>query len=87
MSIIKSLPFGIAVCITALVSPFFFPMVLAMTAAAIAGFYLPIMPLVVGLTIDLLYYPGTHLPIGVIYGAIISLAILFVRYIARTRIM
>jgi hypothetical protein len=87
MHIFKSLPFIITLCATALLSPFFFPFSISLILSVMAGFYLPVLPIIIGLTVDLLFYAGSSLPLGLVHGVIISLAILVVRYVVRTRIM
>ena len=51
------------------------------------GAYISILPVFVGVLVDLIYYPGTGLPWGTIYGLCAVLGIQLVRYLIRTRIM
>jgi hypothetical protein len=87
MRFFTSIFFIFPLTLLALVSPFVFSKSVTLTLAVISGFYIPALPIFIGATIDVLYYPGNTLPLGVTVGSIIFLITYGVRYFVRTRIM
>ncbi|MDP2651537.1 MAG: hypothetical protein Q8O94_00160 [bacterium] len=64
----------------AFISVIFFPWPFAAALTFVSSFYIPLLPLAVGLFADTLYYtPNGALPLFTIYGALITGIALFVR--------
>jgi hypothetical protein len=87
MTFFSSTSARVVIIALALLSPFFFPTVITLALSLLAGLYLTPIPLFVGILRDLLYYPGFGLPYGTLWGLAISVSILFVRYVIKTRIL
>ena len=69
------------------VSLFFFPWPMTLIASVASGLVFPPLPLIVGVLVDVLYYPGGGLPVGTLWGLGIAAFAYIVRYIVRRRIM
>ncbi len=87
MSFFVSRPFVIALTALALLSPFLFSSAVTVFLGVVAGLYMPAVPFFVGVLVDLLYYPGHTLPLGLCGGALVCMITYGVRYLVRTRIM
>lgn len=87
MSFFKSKIFIFSLSVLTLLSPFIFSSATTLALSVIAGFYIPILPLFVGALVDILYYPGNTLPLGLVLGVSIFGITYGVRYLIRTRIM
>lgn len=73
---------------SAVIAPFLFPVFLTTALAFIAGLFVPLVPLLVGVLVDFLYsVPGGGLPLGTIGGLLLFLLSFFVRGFLKTRIM
>lgn len=77
----------ILLCIFACISPLFFPWQIVIVAALVASWYFPWIALVVGLIEDLLYAPTLNTHHALLVGMVLSLIMLGVRYLVKTRIM
>ncbi len=75
--------------VAAFLSPFFFPFPLTLLLSAVAGFFLPAVPLLVGMLVDLLYYvpESSLLPLGTVCGVLIAAACVLVRQFVKARII
>ena len=72
------------IAIFALVSAFVFPWAFTAGIALVAALWIPLLPLAVGLLLDILYYaPHAHwFPLGTVLGAVVTL----LAHIVRTRL-
>lgn len=75
--------------IVAFLSPFFFPFSLTLLLSFLAGLFLPVIPLIVGILVDLLYYvpDASLLPLGTLYGALLAVVSYVVRQFVKARII
>jgi hypothetical protein len=71
----------------AFLSLFIFPPLVSFLFIALAGFLSPLSAVALGLFADILYYPGSGLPVGLISGIILAAACFFVRAFVKARIM
>ena len=77
----------IALCILAVLSPFFFPWPYALVIGFVAALFFPPIALIVGVLIDALYFGGSGLPLFTLYGIIGAAMAYFVHQFVKTRIM
>lgn len=70
-----------AVVVFALISAFIFPWIFTAGIAFFAALWIPLLPLAVGILLDVLYYaPQAHwFPLGTVSGALVTLVAHFVR--------
>lgn len=74
--------------LAALLSPFLFPYPYTLLLSFIASLYVPPAALLSGIVTDLFYYvPAAGLPLGLIFGALLSVIALFVRRFIKARII
>lgn len=73
----------------AFLAPFLFPYPLTLMISMLAGIIFPPVPLLVGLLVDALYYhPALAVPpYGTLFGAVASVAALFLGRFIRARIV
>lgn len=81
------LPVRVAVVGLALLSLFWFPWPVSLILLFLSGLVFPPAALALGVLADLLYYPGSGLPWGTIWGLILALISAAVRHFVKTRIM
>lgn len=75
--------------VAAFLSPFFFPFPLALILSCVAGFFLPAIPLMVGVLVDVLYYvpEASLLPLGTLSGVALAVGCSVVRQFVKARII
>ena len=77
----------IAIVLFACLSPLFFPWQLVLVITIIATWFFPWTAVMVGTIEDMLYAPSFTTHTGFLIGLAISLCMLGVRYVVKTRIM
>lgn len=74
--------------LAALLAPFLFPLPLTFLLSLGAGFVFPLIPLIVGVALDLLYYTSAlGFPLGIVLGVLGSCISYAVRAFVKARMM
>lgn len=72
----------------AFLAPLWFPYYFTLFVSCLVGFFMPWLPLLLGIFTDVLYYtPGVGWPLATCFGVLGSIGMYFVRRIVKTRIM
>jgi hypothetical protein len=77
----------LTVLILTTISLFWFPWIVTVCGMFLSGLIFPPFALAFGIIGDILYYPGSGLPVATLYGSSITIITLLVRYFVKTRIM
>jgi hypothetical protein len=73
--------------VLSVIGAFVMPWLFVLALSGVAAVTIPLMPLLVGVFLDVLYYPGTGLPIATLGGALVTAGALGVQYLLKTRIL
>jgi hypothetical protein len=80
--------FRAIVIFAALVSPFFFPILLTLILSCVAGLFIPFLAFFIGASVDILHYtPGVGLPLGTLFGVVGAVLCFFARTFIKARMM
>ncbi len=85
MTISRNLKIGVLI-LTAL-SVVWFPWILTEALMIASALIFPPTAIAYGVLADVLYYPGSGYPLGLVTGVVMTLGALMVRYFVKTRIM
>lgn len=78
---------GLAALPLGVLSIFVFPWMITVVLMAVASLTLPPSALFLGALLDVFYYPGIGIPVGVTYGLLLMAVGWGVRHVLKTRIL